>query len=77
MSTLIERDTTMTKPYYLISTLSFNLKAFDYLNLIFTQPPRRGEKPLTISFFILCLFLKTSLLIPHSSFLFPQSSVPS
>jgi hypothetical protein len=36
--------------------------------------PRRGGKPLTISFFILCLFLKTSFLIPHSSFLFPQSS---
>jgi hypothetical protein len=29
----------MTKPYYLISTLSFNLKAFDFLNLIFTQIP--------------------------------------
>jgi hypothetical protein len=40
MSTLIERDTTMTKPYYLISTLSFNLKAFDFLNLIFTQTPK-------------------------------------
>jgi hypothetical protein len=30
----------MTKPNpdYLISTLNFNLKAFDFLNLIFTQP---------------------------------------
>ena len=71
MSTFIEQDAILTKPYYLISTLSFNLKAFDFLNLIFTQPPRRGEKPLTISFFILCLFLKTSFLIPHSSFLNP------
>jgi hypothetical protein len=39
---LNKKITTMTKPYYLISTLSFNLKAFEFLNLIITQHPRRG-----------------------------------
>jgi hypothetical protein len=38
LSTFIEKDTTFAKPYYLISTFNFNLKAFDFLNLIFTQP---------------------------------------
>ena len=31
----------MIKPYYFISTLGFNLKAFEFLNLIFTQTPKK------------------------------------
>ena len=43
MLTLIEKDTTKPKPYYLISTLNFNLKAFDFFKSYFyTDCPDRG-----------------------------------
>jgi hypothetical protein len=71
MSTLIEKDTTMTKPYSLISTLSFNLKAFDFLNLIFTQTSKERGK--ATGHQLLCL--AKSMLNTHPLFLIFQYSM--
>ena len=46
---LIEKNTIMSKPYFLISTLSFNLKVFDFFKYSFTQPRAKGEFEIPLS----------------------------